>query len=175
MYETFHQSPSSGKSSRNFSEMTDPSLPSSSERIGQTQVYTSKFENLEHVREFVGKFAQESGLKDSQIYAAQLAVDEAFSNIIEHSYGGECLEEIECTCQVLDSGLAISLRDCGKPFDPTVVPDPDLQADLEDRDIGGLGLYFIRQLMDEIEFTFTWEDKTGKQCNVLRMVKRKEP
>jgi serine/threonine-protein kinase RsbW len=174
MYETIHQSPLSANPSQNFPKMTDSSFPNSSEIIGQTQVFTSQFENLEHVREFVGKFARENGLSPSEVYAAQLAVDEAFSNIIEHSYGGECLEKIECTCQVLDSGVAISLRDCGKPFDPTAVPDPDLEAELEDRDIGGLGLFFIRQLMDEIEFTFTWEDETGKQCNVLRMVKHKE-
>jgi serine/threonine-protein kinase RsbW len=154
--------------------MTDPSLPNSPERTGETQIFMAQFENLDHVREFVGKSAQECGLNASEVYAAQLAVDEAFTNIIEHSYGGECLEKIECTCQIMDSGLAISLRDCGTPFDPTTVPDPDLMADLEDRDIGGLGLFFIRQLMDEIEFTFAWEAETGKQCNVLRMVKRKE-
>jgi len=140
----------------------------------EVRTFSAQFENLDSVREFVGNAAQEGGLNASAIYAAQLAVDEAFSNIIEHAYGGECMEKIECTCQIMDSGLAITLRDCGKPFDPTAVPDPDLEADLEDRDIGGLGLFFIRQLMDEIHFTFARDDQTGKQCNVLRMIKHKD-
>lgn len=140
----------------------------------ESKTFTAQFENLDKVREFVGEAAQNCRLNPSAIYAVQLAVDEAFSNIIEHAYGGESLEMIECTCQIMPTGLAITLRDCGHPFDPTAVPDPDLEADLEDRDIGGLGLFFIRQLMDEIHFTFASDAQTGKQCNVLRMIKRKE-
>jgi len=135
--------------------------------------YPAQFENLDRVREFVGIAAQKCGLDDSAIYAVQLAVDEAFSNIIEHAYGGECLNEIECTCQCANASLTITLRDCGNPFDPTAVPEPDLAADLEDRDIGGLGLYFIRQLMDKVEFAFMPDPETGRRCNVLRMQKRK--
>jgi len=137
-------------------------------------VYPAQFENLDHVREFVAAAAQKCGLDDSAIYAVQLAVDEGFSNIIEHAYGGECLEKIECKCQIADSGLTITLRDCGYPFDPSAIPDPDLKAELKDRDIGGLGLYFIRQLMDEVDFSFLPDPETGKRCNILRMRKSKE-
>jgi anti-sigma regulatory factor (Ser/Thr protein kinase) len=140
----------------------------------EIMVYPAQFENLDYVREFVGASAQKCGLNASAVYAVQLAVDEGFSNIIEHAYGGECLDKIECKCQIADSGLTITLRDCGTPFDPSAVPDPDLVAELEDRDIGGLGLYFIRQLMDEVEFSFMRDPETGKHCNVLRMRKRKE-
>lgn len=137
-------------------------------------VYPAQFENLDHVREFVGDAAQKCGLDASAVYSVQLAVDEAFSNIIEHAYGGECLDNIECKCQIAGSGLTVTLRDCGSPFDPSVVPEPDLDAELEDRDIGGLGLYFIRQLMDEVEFSLVPDPETGRRCNILRMRKRKE-
>jgi serine/threonine-protein kinase RsbW len=140
----------------------------------EIMVYPAQFENLDHVREFVGGAAQKCGLDASAIYAVQLAVDEAFSNIIEHAYGGECLNQIECKCQIASSGLTITLRDCGAPFDPNVVPEPDLEAELEKRDIGGLGLYFIRQLMDEVDFSFMPDPETGRRCNVLRMQKHKE-
>lgn len=138
-------------------------------------VFPALFENLEHVRAFVGQEAQECCLDEAAQYAVQLAVDEAFSNIIEHAYGGESQEKIECTCQITETGLVITLRDCGRPFDPTSIPVPDLEAELEDRDIGGLGFYFIQQLMDEVYFTFTREPETGRHCNLLRMVKNKEP
>jgi anti-sigma regulatory factor (Ser/Thr protein kinase) len=165
------QSQSRSKKKSKTSPDSAPDLSSGTQVI---MVYPAQFENLDQVREFAGTAAQKCGLDASAIYAVKLAVDEAFSNIIEHAYGGECLEQIECKCQIADSGLTVTLRDCGFPFDPAAVPDPNLTSDLEDRDIGGLGLYFIRQLMDEVEFSFVPEPETGRRCNVLRMRKRKE-
>jgi len=146
----------------------------SSQQVKQVRIFTATFESLDKVRKFVKEAAEKCGLTDFSVYATQLAVDEAFSNIIEHAYGGECQEEIECSCLISEIGLTIQLKDCGRPFDPTSVPKPDIEADLEDRDIGGLGLYFIQQLMDEVDFKFSIDSKSGRQCNVLRMVKRKE-
>jgi serine/threonine-protein kinase RsbW len=152
----------------------DTAQPDPQEKNLERRIYTAQFENLDHVRQFVREAAEKCGLEGAAIYASQLAVDEAFSNIIEHAYGGECQEKIECTCLVTDTGLEITLQDCGQPFDPSVIPDPDLEADLEERDVGGLGLFFIRQLMDEVAFSFAQEAGSGKLCNVLRMVKNKE-
>jgi anti-sigma regulatory factor (Ser/Thr protein kinase) len=152
-----------------------PKTPSKTPVKSQkTEVYRADFENLDVVREFVSECAHKCGLNASGTYAAQLAVDEAFSNIIEHAYGGESQEVIKCTCLITADSLVIQLCDYGKPFDPASIPDPDLDVELEERDVGGLGLYFIRQLMDEVEFTFFREEDTGRRCNVLRMVKRKE-
>ena len=141
----------------------------------RSAVLTAQFENLDWVREFVAEAARDCGLTPSAVYAVQLAVDEGFSNIIEHAYGGECLEYVQCTCQIADDALVVKLRDCGQPFNPVKVPTPDIYADLQSRKIGGLGLYFMRQLMDEVDFAFTTDPESGKPCNILRMVKRKEP
>jgi anti-sigma regulatory factor (Ser/Thr protein kinase) len=140
----------------------------------QVMVLAARFENLDQVRDFVGEQAENYGLEPAAVYAVQLAVDEAFSNIIEHAYGGESDEKVECSTQATRNELIITLRDCGRPFNPESVPAPDLEADLEDREIGGLGLYFIRQLMDDVEFTFVHDPEQNKACNLLRMVKRKE-
>jgi len=137
-------------------------------------VLTAQFENLELMREFVADAAEDCGFEPSEIYAVQLAVDEAFSNIIEHAYGGECLESVLCTCHNTGDALTVTLRDCGQPFNPIQIPDPDITADLESRKIGGLGLYFMRQLMDEVDFEFTSHPETGKPCNLLKLVKRKD-
>lgn len=139
-----------------------------------TEVYPARFENLGRVRDFVAELAEKCGLEPAAVYAVQLAVDEAFTNIIEHAYGGESEEKIECMCQIEKDALVITLRDCGKPFDPSAVPEPDFEADLEEREVGGLGLYFIHQLMDDVQFIFVDQPETGKTCNLLRMVKRKE-
>lgn len=142
--------------------------------LNQRRAYTAQFNNLEVVRQFVGDAAHKAGLDDAGVYAAQLAVDEAFTNIIEHAYGGESLEKIECCCEVSEAGLTITLYDCGKPFNLAAVPSPNLDTKLKYRHVGGLGLHFIRELMDEVEFTSTPQRGTDKLCNRLRMVKLKE-
>lgn len=145
-----------------------------SELSVRSVTYTAQFENLDLVRSFVAESAEACGLEPAAVYAVQMAVDEAFSNIIEHAYGGESTQKIQCECRIEKNGLSVSLKDCGKPFDPKDVPIPDLSADLEDREVGGLGLFFIQQLMDDVQFRFGTEPETGKTCNILTMLKRKE-
>lgn len=145
-----------------------------SESSVRSVIYTAQFENLDRVRTFVGDAAEECGLEPAAVYAVQLAVDEAFSNIIEHAYGGESTEKIKCECRIERTALVVQLKDCGHPFNPLEIPQPDLEADLEDREVGGLGLYFMNQLMDDVTFTFGSEPETGKSCNILTLVKRKE-
>jgi len=140
----------------------------------KTITLTALFENLEQVRDFIAEAAVVCECTPRAVYEAQLAVDEAFTNIVEHAYGGECQELVQCTCQVDREGLVILLKDCGQPFEPKHVPEPDLDADLQTRPVGGLGLFFMRKLMDEVEFTFTQDPDTGRLCNLVRMVKRKQ-
>lgn len=157
-------------------EITRPQTTPDDQPIHERRsiIFPAVFESLENVRLFVAQDAELYGLPPSAVYAVQLAVDEAFTNIIEHAYGGECQEKIECTSQITDEGLVITLQDCGKEFNPSSIPAPDLDAELEEREIGGLGLYFMRQLMDEVSFTFIPAKDERPGCNLLRMVKRKE-
>lgn len=137
----------------------------------QMMLFSAQYSSLDPLRDFVGSQAEAAGLENSDIYKVQLAVDEAFSNIVDHAFGGECLKDVECTCKISEDGLTVLLLDCGKPFDPNTIPDPDLSASLEERDIGGLGLYFMHQYMDEVEFTFIKRMDGEPECNLLRMVK----
>jgi serine/threonine-protein kinase RsbW len=144
---------------------------SSQGQTNQTLRFPARFESLAEVSEFVGLAAKECGFDPSEIYDVQLAVDEACSNIIEHAYGGECHEDIECICQIADETLTVVLEDCGRPFNPVDVPSPNLKADLDDRNGGGLGLYFMRQLMDLVSFEFIPNKINHNGRNVLTMVK----
>ncbi len=152
--------------------MTTPVASSQNSRSADFQAC---FESLEHIRVFVGQAAQDFGLNDAAVYAVQLAVDEACTNIIEHAYGGECEQQIHCTCEDQSQGLKIVLCDCGEPFDPSSVPEPDFNSKLEDRQIGGLGLYFMHRMMDEVHFEFIPHECNGNGCNQLTMIKHKEP
>ncbi|MCJ7618921.1 MAG: ATP-binding protein [Anaerolineae bacterium] len=130
--------------------------------------FPGRFDSLAAISEFVGAAAESAGLDARGIYEVELAVDEASSNIIEHAYGGEGRGDIQITCRIDRDRLTFILRDFGRPFDPANVAQPDLGASLEDRDSGGLGVYLMRQLMDEVDFQFTPD-----AGNALTMVKRR--
>ena len=124
---------------------------------------------LERIGEFIVTVLREFGLDEQKIFNLQLAVDEACSNIITYGYAHAATAEdnkIVICCSRCNGTIAVKIKDRGKPFDPTTVAPPDLEASLEERKIGGLGIYFMRKLTDEISYTY----KGGQ--NVLTMVVR---
>jgi anti-sigma regulatory factor (Ser/Thr protein kinase) len=134
----------------------------------KTIQFAAQFEFLDEIREFVGEIARSGGFSDKDVYNIQLATDEAASNIIEHAYENRTDGILELSCGVGGDSITVILTDHGESFDPSDVPAPDLKADLSDRRIGGLGLFLMRKLMDEVSY----ESKADKS-NVLTMVKRK--
>jgi serine/threonine-protein kinase RsbW len=128
--------------------------------------FPGRFSSLERIRNFFGSAARQAGLDDKAVDEVELAVDEAVSNIIQHAYGGENRGEIECSYSINKEGLLVLMRDFGKPFNPQIVKQPDLESDVCCRDEGGLGLYFMRSLMDSVEFSFN-----GHGGNLLTMTK----
>ncbi len=133
-----------------------------------TAKFSGRFESLAGIRKFVSEAASNAGFDDKDIYAVELAVDEACANIIEHAYGGEGKGEIICTCNDINIGLEIILRDDGKRFDPEGVSPPDFSVELDKLEPRGAGLFLIRNMMDDVDFKFSKE-----AGNELRMVKRK--
>jgi len=134
----------------------------------QSVQFSAKFEFLDEIREFVGDIARAGGFGDKDVYNIQLAADEAASNVIEHAYEGVSDGLLELSCGVRGNTITIILVDHGESFDPSVIPLPDLKADLSERKIGGLGIFLMRKLMDEVHY----EAKPNKN-NVLTMIKRK--
>ncbi len=110
---------------------------------------SASLDNLQTIRDFVARSAAHIGLAADASSDAVLAVDEAATNIIMHGY-----RDLEGTIEVVlnnEAGdLIIRVRDNATPFDPDSVADPDLKQPLEKRNIGGLGLFLIRHVMDEV-------------------------
>lgn len=134
----------------------------------KTVQFAAKFEYLDEIREFVGAIAREGGFSDKDVYNIQLATDEAASNIIEHAYEKISDGILELSCDLQTDQIMIVLTDRGESFDPSEIPLPDLKADLSARKIGGLGIFLMRKLMDEVHY----EARADKR-NVLTMTKRK--
>jgi serine/threonine-protein kinase RsbW len=130
--------------------------------------FAAKFEYLDEIREFVGVIARDGGFSDKDVYNIQLATDEAASNIIEHAYEKISDGVLDLSCGVRDETITIILIDHGESFDPSEIPLPDLKADLSNRKIGGLGIFLMRKLMDEVHY-----EANPKNGNILTMSKRK--
>jgi serine/threonine-protein kinase RsbW len=134
----------------------------------KTVQFAAKFENLDGIREFVGNIARKGGFSEKDVYNIQLATDEAASNIIEHAYHSMPGNFLKLSCDMQGDVIIITLTDYGESFDPSEVPVPDLKADLSDRKIGGLGIFLMRKLMDEIYY-----QPGPNKSNVLTMIKRR--
>ena len=126
---------------------------------------TASGDQLAVIAEYVQSVARAFGLSERHTYQVQTAVDEACANVIFHAYANEGDGPISLACEKQGRELVIVIRDNGQPFDPSGVPEPDVNAPLEERREGGLGVYIMRQMIDELEYQFT------PQGNMLRMVK----
>jgi len=132
-----------------------------------TKRFTCSLNNLEGICDFVTTCANKAGLSESEVYAVQLAVDEASTNIIEHGYGQECPSRIDITCEPAEGGIKVVIFDDASPFDPTLIPDPDLNVSLEEVKPRGLGIYLMRKMMDEVSY-----ESSPDKGNTLTMIKR---
>jgi serine/threonine-protein kinase RsbW len=134
----------------------------------RTMRFPANFKYLDEIREFVAGIATQGGFEGKEVYSIQLAADEAASNIIEHAYEGIPDGEIEISCGMKNDTLTIIMLDRGKAFSPATVQPPNLKANLSKRKIGGLGIYLMRKLMDEVQY----ETIPGKG-NRLTLLKRR--
>lgn len=110
-------------------------------------------------------FAREHGIAAEVAAKLVLALDEVLTNIVSYGYPDGGRHGIAVHAR-LDGGLiSLSVRDGGKPFDPLALPPPDTGLGIEERRIGGLGIHFVRTVMDEVHY------RRQRACNVLTMVK----
>ena len=115
---------------------------------------------------FIGELSEELDLTPELNFNLNLVLEEAVSNVILYAYGKEEQKEISLVAYLSDNNLVFVLTDSGMEFDPTKVPDADVTLSAEEREIGGLGIYLIRQIMNTVEY----QRIDGK--NVLTMGKQ---
>jgi serine/threonine-protein kinase RsbW len=123
----------------------------------------SSTDNLTIIRAFTKSAAEECGFSEDIVGKIILAVDEACTNIIKHAYHNSPNGEISISTKFDNSKLSISITDQGAHFDPTRVPDPDLREYYKQKRIGGLGMYLIKKLMDEV----VYQTLTGNKNQVV--------
>ena len=122
-------------------------------------------QEIPKVNTLVDEVAEETGIDPSLSMSLNLALEEAVTNVVLYAYpeGQKGLVEVDAI--IRPQSIEFTLSDSGIAFDPTCRPDPDLSLGVEDRPIGGLGIFLVRQIMDKVEY----ERREGK--NYLRMTK----
>jgi serine/threonine-protein kinase RsbW len=135
--------------------------------------FKAVLENVSAAIDCVTKSAREAGFDEGVLYQLQLAVDEACANVVQHAYEGMEAGDVEVSCSFDDEYLVIRVRDWGRSFVPEDVPEPDVDAPLEERSLGGLGLFLIRQCMDQVAFSFDTE--FGNELIMKKRLQGAEP
>ncbi len=115
-------------------------------------IVQSRTENLSVVRDYIHDAALKAGINPEKVGDIILAVDEACTNIIKHAY--KSIPDGKIEIQVLNNHkkFTIVITDYGSSFEPQKVPSPDLQKYYQQHRVGGLGMYLMKNLMDEVDY-----------------------
>jgi len=124
-------------------------------------------EALNDFREFIVEHCTgNTGVTEEILYDSQLAVDEACTNIIMHGYAGMDPGSVILNLELQADKIIISLTDFGHAFEPDSAPIPDADAPIEERELGGFGLFFIRQSVDDVKY------RTSEDGNTMTLTKK---
>jgi anti-sigma regulatory factor (Ser/Thr protein kinase) len=105
---------------------------------------------MERVAELVDSFGADHALSNEVIVALNVSLDEILNNIISYGYEDTADHDIVVRLALRDGNAEVVVEDDGKPFNPLLVPGPDLTA--KPRLVGGVGLHFVRNLTDHLEY-----------------------
>ncbi len=137
--------------------------------IGRALNFTSEVAILEAVREFVREATSPLAPSEVALYQMELVVVEAVTNVIEHAYAGCSGQPIALEIRAQGRLVELTLRDRGRSFDLVAHPDPDVAQRVAQGQRGGLGVFLMRQLLDNLAL----EREAG--WNVMRMRFKLDP
>ncbi len=116
------------------------------------------------VRDQIETFAKRENLSHEVGFAAKLALEELLTNTISYGFGDKSAQFIDIRLEVRGDQLIIRTADDGLAFDPRTAKEPNTLSSLKDREIGGLGVHLVKNLMDGFEY----RHKDGKNHVTLR-------
>lgn len=113
--------------------------------------FEASLENLHEVRDYIDQAGNSLGVESGVLADLRLVVDEAVTNVVIHGYG-ELDGIVEIHMEGDGDAVIIRIRDQAKSFNPSLVVEPQLDTALKDRPFGGMGIFLIRKMTDEVEF-----------------------
>jgi serine/threonine-protein kinase RsbW len=115
--------------------------------------------------QFLQSFWSAAGLPPDEALSFELALEEVFINVAMHGAPEGCVPLVELRVALDDDTVTLTIEDDGSAFDPLLLPAPDVTASLNERGVGGMGVFLVRKMMDSIEYR-----RVGTR-NQLRMAK----
>lgn len=115
-------------------------------------ILENKMAELERIQLVIEELAEEWDISFAMSNTINLALEEAFTNLVKYAYKDEDPHSIEIQFERKTDRVVITLIDDSPPYDPTGKEDPDVSLSAEERPIGGLGIFLIKKLMDEVEY-----------------------
>ena len=128
----------------------------------------NKVRDLARMPELVAQLAAAHHLSPDVEFGMNVALDEMLSNIIKYGYTDDAIHEIHVRLSVSGPMVVAEIEDDGQPFDPRDAPAPDVDAPLEERTVGGLGIHIVRNLMAELDYARV----AGRNRLVMKMLLR---
>jgi anti-sigma regulatory factor (Ser/Thr protein kinase) len=128
--------------------------------------HAAELEALSVFRDFIGQICAQAGLTEAFSDDLKLSVDEACANIVNYGYAGMDRGSIILDVQLDEAQAQIEITDFGRAFEPREAPPPDFDTPVEQRRLGGFGLYFIQTVMDQVSY------QAGPGGNRLTLTKR---
>lgn len=129
-------------------------------------ILTNDISEINKLTEFVEEIGNKLSLAPDVVFNLNLVLEEAVVNIINYAYPKEEHQSIYLSATLHEGSIILVLTDTGVEFDPTMAPEADITLSAEERPIGGLGIFLIRQIMNEVRY----DRIDGK--NVLTMEKK---
>ncbi len=139
-------------------------------RLLARKVMPARIDSLYELMDTAVDCAQKQGFNQERVGEIRLSLEEVLVNIFKYAYPEDQPSgEVEVTCSMSDSNdFIIEVTDSGVPFDMLSAQDPDLGGDIQSKKVGGLGIYFVRQFMNEVQY------KRDKDQNKLMLIVRRE-
>lgn len=118
----------------------------------RTVILQNNLDELEKLSIVLEEFFAEHAIDSQTLFQVNLALDELVTNIISYGYTDDLVHEILLELNFSQNILTLTIADDGKEFDPLRIPEPDVTLSVEERQIGGLGIMFVRKTMDTVEY-----------------------
>ncbi len=126
----------------------------------------ARIENLEKLIDCILEEVKKAGIGPKPASDIHLAADEACTNAISYAYPPGEEKDIEVTCSRTPEEFTVTIRDWGKPFNPLQTSPPNLDLELEERPVGGLGIFLMKKFADRIDY------RREDDSNLLTIIKK---
>ncbi len=135
------------------------------QEVSKNILINNNLSEIERLSKAVAEFGKKNNLSSEVIYDVRLALEEVVSNIINYGCEDNYEHQISIEMNLQGETLTMKIKDDGKPFNPLEVKSTNLEKPFDEREIGGMGIYIVRKLMDKILY------KREEGNNVLQLTK----